>query len=159
MSMPGRDARLGYGSHCPLKPLSRILRFMVLLRKRVLSYVRGEQVWNPGLSEPLDLVKYHRSLNAPRPKGKHSTKAKGHSGVYVNNEHSIDDITYSQIYEAKIAASVKTVAWQACSYPPEKRGSGRRSVASEDEYLHILPMESASDSHWRKELAGMMPAH
>ena len=53
-------------------------------------------------------------------------------------EHSIDDTTYSQIYEAEIAARVKTVAWQACSYPPEKRGSGRRSVASEDEYLHIL---------------------
>ena len=92
----------------------------------------------PCLSEPLDPVKYHRRLNAPRSKGKHSEKAKGHSGAYVNHEHSIDDITYSQIYEAEIAASAKAVAWQACSYPPEKRGSGRRSVASEDEYLHIL---------------------
>ena len=52
MSMPGRDARLGYGSHCPLKPLSRILRFMVLLRKRVKSYVRGEQVWNLAYLNP-----------------------------------------------------------------------------------------------------------
>ena len=101
---------------------------MVLLRKRVLSYVRGEQVWNPGLSEPLDLVKYHRSLKAPRPKGKHSTKAKGHSGAYVNREHSIDDVAYSQIYEAEIAASAKQSRGKPAPTPPKtwKREKKRR---------------------------------